>query len=427
MRVTALFFILLCCSISYTTAQNDYLVATSPSQEISSSKEELFIKENFPLQLLCKWAPGMKFMFVPSQRDMFLPTLSVYDTEKGTDNSSLKHKILTFAGTEEKIQELSNSTSYTTRFIFECEGGKYYYEIKNVRLEEICEKNPRAYINGLVYLKDVDTAKELLTGKKIYIQSDMARVDDANSYSGYREVPIPVNTEAIVTAIGVGSQAYPVKIVFQDSQERSYYLEVALSRTNSGMDVNDFQAEKKMRYFSNAISFSNKKSGNLEALKDRYMDLTVYPKQTLTVKRIFGLESKQMEARVHLPRYTVLKIKEITTSSPGSLAILSLEDRQGALYITEVDLKYDVIVKNENYIEDLFGFGDMKQKYPAITEERWKIIAQGELEEGMSADECRLSIGNPVDIQLKKDSHFETWFYNGRTLEFENGTLQRFK
>ena len=271
MRVTALFFILLCCSISYTTAQNDYLVATSPSQEISSSKEELFIKENFPLQLLCKWAPGMKFMFVPSQRDMFLPTLSVYDTEKGADNSSLKHKILTFAGTEEKIQELSNSTSYTTRFIFECEGGKYYYEIKNVRLEEICEKNPRAYINGLVYLKDVDTAKELLTGKKIYIQSDMARVDDANSYSGYREVPIPVNTEAIVTAIGVGSQAYPVKIVFQDSQERSYYLEVALSRTNSGMDVNDFQAEKKMRYFSNAISFSNKKSGNLEALKDRYM------------------------------------------------------------------------------------------------------------------------------------------------------------
>ena len=134
-----------------------------------------------------------------------------------------------------------------------------------------------------------------------------------------------------------------------------------------------------------------------------------------------------MEARVHLPSYTVLKIKEITTSSPGSLAILQLEDQQGALYITEVDLKYDVIVKNENYIEDLFGFGDMKQKYPAITEERLKIIARGELEEGMSADECRLSIGNPVDIQLKKDSRFETWFYNGRTLEFENGTLQRFK
>ena len=96
--------------------------------------------------------------------------------------------------------------------------------------------------------------------------------------------------------------------------------------------------------------------------------------------------------------------------------------------ITEVDLKYDVIVKNENYIEDLFGFrGHASRSIRLSPIERWAIIAQGELEEGMSADECRLSIGDPVDIQLKKDSRFETWFYNGRTLEFESGILQRFK
>ena len=218
-----------------------------------------------------------------------------------------------------------------------------------------------------------------------------------------------------------------MKIIFQDSQGHSYYLEVALSRTNSGMDVSDFQAEKKMRYFSNAISFSSKKSGNLETLKDKYIDLTVYPKRTLAVKRVFNLENKQMENRIHLPRYTVLKIKEVKISGPGSLVILSLEDRHGSLYETEVDLKYDVIVKNENYIEDLFGFGDIHQKYPAITDKRWAIIAQGDLEEGMNTDECRLSIGDPVEIQLKKDSRFETWFYNGKTLEFESGILQRFK
>ena len=122
-----------------------------------------------------------------------------------------------------------------------------------------------------------------------------------------------------------------------------------------------------------------------------------------------------------------MKIKEVKISGPGSLVILSLEDRHGSLYETEVDLKYDVIVKNENYIEDLFGFGDIHQKYPAITDKRWAIIAQGDLEEGMNTDECRLSIGDPVEIQLKKDSRFETWFYNGKTLEFESGILQRFK
>lgn len=80
-----------------------------------------------------------------------------------------------------------------------------------MRLDEICERMPRACINGLVYLQDVDTAKDLLIGKTIYIQSETVRVDDANSYSGYRDIPISVNTEATVTAVGVGSQAYPVK------------------------------------------------------------------------------------------------------------------------------------------------------------------------------------------------------------------------
>ena len=369
----------------------------------------------------------MKFMFVPSPRSMFLTTLSSYETEKGVDNSLLKHKILTFTGTEEKAQNIPNGTNYSTRFIFECEGGKYYYEIKNMRLEEISEKAPRAGINGLVYLKDVDTAKELLVGKTVYIQAESVRIDDANNYSGYRDIAIPVNTEATITAIGVGSQAYPAKIVFKDMQGHSYYLEVALSRTNSGMDLNDFQGEKRMKYFSNAFSFTNKSLGTIESLKNKYMGMTVYPKKVLPAKRIISFEDKQTESRVHLPRYTVLQIKDIRLSPPGSLAILSLEDNDGAIYELETDLKYDVIVRNENYIEDFFGFEDIHKKYPGITENRWQIISRGDLETGMSTVECRLSIGDPIEIELKKDNRFETWFYNGKTLEFENGTLQRYK
>lgn len=182
MRIIVLSLILFCCGTCPITAQSDYIVTTPSTQEIPVDEEEQFIKNNFPLQPLCKWTPGMKFMFVPSTRNMFLPTLSSYDTEKGIDNSLLKHKILTFTGTEEKAQNISTGTNYSTRFVFECEGEKYYYDIKNMRLDEICEKAPRAGINGLVYLKDVDTAKELLIGKTVYIQSESARVDDANNY-----------------------------------------------------------------------------------------------------------------------------------------------------------------------------------------------------------------------------------------------------
>ncbi|MDD3037373.1 hypothetical protein [Bacteroides sp.] len=428
MRIIILTLLLFFSCISNIAAQNDYLVSTSANQELPTSDEKQFIKQNFPLQLICKWTPGVKFMFNPSGRDQFLPILSSCDSEKEVDSKILRHKILTFVGTEEKSQELSFGTNYSTRFLFDCEGKKYYYEFKNIRIDEICDKNPRACINGLVYLQDVDTAKDLLVGRKIYIQSESVRIDDANNYSGFQDVTIPANLEATITAVGVGNQVYPVKIIFKDNQGHSYYLELALSRTNSGMDLNNFQAEKKMKYFSNAISFTNKNLNNIEALKNKYIGLTIYPRKMLEAQRITSFENSPMKSRIQIPRYTILNIKDIATSSaPNTLAILSVNDENGAIYQIEVDLKYDIIIKNENYIEDIFGFGDIRQKYSGITNERWAIISRGELEEGMNAEECRLSIGNPVEIRFKKDTRFETWFYNSMTLEFENGTLQRFK
>ena len=158
MRTIVLSVILFCCGMSHVTAQSDYIVTTPSTQEIPASEEEQFIIKHFPLKPLCKWTPGMKFMFAPSAREMFLPTLLIYNTEKGVDNSLMRHKILTFTGTEEKVQKIADETNYTTRFVFEDEGEKYYYDIKNMRLDEICERMPRACINGLVYLQDVDTA-----------------------------------------------------------------------------------------------------------------------------------------------------------------------------------------------------------------------------------------------------------------------------
>lgn len=82
MRIIVLSLILFCCGTCPITAQSDYIVTTPSTQEIPVGEEEQFIKNNFPLQPLCKWTPGMKFMLVPSTRNMFLPTLSSYDTEK---------------------------------------------------------------------------------------------------------------------------------------------------------------------------------------------------------------------------------------------------------------------------------------------------------------------------------------------------------
>ena len=169
MKMKRITFILLCLILRIVTitAQNDYLVTTPQQKSNSMSEEEQFIENNFPLQLLCKWTPGLKFMFIPDGNELFIPIFNSYETEKEVDSNKLRHKIFEFQGTEEKEKETYVGINYSTRFIFNCEGKKYYSEFKNLRLNDICEQNPRANISGLVYLPDVDKARELLIGKVV--------------------------------------------------------------------------------------------------------------------------------------------------------------------------------------------------------------------------------------------------------------------
>ena len=72
-----------------------------------------------------------------------------------------------------------------------------------MRLEEISEKAPRAGINGLVYLKDVDTAKELSPIIKKYfgklapisaagVNSMDVLLPSITRYSGKEMIPIAI-------------------------------------------------------------------------------------------------------------------------------------------------------------------------------------------------------------------------------------------
>ena len=90
-------------------------------------------------------------------------------------------------------------------------------------------------------------------------------------------------------------------------------------------------------------------------------------------------------------------------------------------------MKYDPILKNEDFIEDLFGFSDIRKKYPNISDSNWLMLAKGEVKPGMTTEECKLAIGEPIEIRVRTDSRFETWLYRGKILEFENGILLRAK
>lgn len=403
-------------SCSLLPAQNSYLVTTKATQKNSGSNadspEQEFINAYFRNYKLCEWIPGMRFMVIPERRDMIIPTFKDGSTHKEVSSGDLKYRIFEYLGYE--ITERGY-----IRFDFDSEGKYYYHEVKNTTLDEYCVK-PKAGIPTLAFLDDVDAAKNLLEGSTLYMRTTKVRVDDPNSTSGYQETSIKMNEKVKVTAVGVGTRSFPVKIVFEDSKGNSYYLPVAISKTNCGMVDDDFIMDNKNKFFPNAFSFSDANAKVSESLMDKYGNRNIYLKKKTTCYASGGEEVK-------MPRYTHFKIKNIISDANSPFHTLELTSEEGTVYAIKVTFgttsTANTILQTDNYFNDVFGIGNLKERYPDINAEMWQFISRGEIRTGMSKDECRLSLGNP--IRIHRVGADETWFYQRKTLDFTGKKLVR--
>jgi len=221
-----------------------------------------------------------------------------------------------------------------------------------------------------------------------------------------------------VTAVGVGTRSFPVKIVFEDTKGNSYYLPVAISKTNCGMIDDDFIMENKNKFFPNAFSFGDaneKTSGNL---MNMYGNKSIYLKKSAKCTSITGEE-------VNLPRYTHLTIKNITSDVNSPFHTLEMANEKGEMFTIKTTFQstsaINTILQSDNYFGDLFGVGNLKAKYPNITEEMWQIISKGEVRKGMTKEECKLSLGDPIRIHRVLGD--ETWYYSKKSLDFTGKKL----
>ena len=94
---------------------------------------------------------------------------------------------------------------------------------------------------------------------------------------------------------------------------------------------------------------------------------------------------------------------------------------------------------NMNYTSDphesrnfaaIFLLSDPKEKYPHISDEVWKLIQRGKVGEGMTKEECKLSIGNPDEVQSghNRSQTMDIWQYaDGTYLMFTDGLLTKFR
>lgn len=78
----------------------------------------------------------------------------------------------------------------------------------------------------------------------------------------------------------------------------------------------------------------------------------------------------------------------------------------------------------------LFAEKNPRLDYPAVSDENWERITRAQVELGMTKEECRLALGNPVRISSNPDQGGlrEYWFYDGGAyLFFVDGLLSQFR
>lgn len=75
----------------------------------------------------------------------------------------------------------------------------------------------------------------------------------------------------------------------------------------------------------------------------------------------------------------------------------------------------------------MFSLKNPRDTYKSIYPDIWELITRGQVTEGMTREECRLSLGNPVEIKRREMYGYtrETWLYEaGSYLVFEDGILK---
>lgn len=134
------------------------------------------------------------------------------------------------------------------------------------------------------------------------------------------------------------------------------------------------------------------------------------------------------EERIPGKKYTEVKVEEVMPGNMVFPLLLKLSTLDGTRFYVLMNLGNSD--KESRSFHTLFSLSDIKKQYPDITPENWELICSGKVSIGMTKLECRLALGNPIEIAAGHDysQTLDIWTYdNGRILWFEDGKLSKFK
>ena len=364
-------------------------------QEAEDAKD--FIGQNFRFYSLCDWKEGMKFMVMPEKYDLVVKTFTDAATGKEVSSMPLKYKIMVYKGHHE-------SSDGHSRIDFECQdnGRKYYYEIPSGSFEDYCYQ--KTGVPTLAYLGDVDIAREKLMGRTLYTKTQYYRIDTEYDGEGYQDVMVDKDMEVTVTAVGVGSRNYPVKIIVEDKDGNEFFQNVAISKTNSGMRDDEFIMDQAKYLFGNSFELVD------DIMAINSYNYRVYIGKVIHTKYPTKMLNEVSKKIQNIPRLAEYQIEAITPHKVDEKATVKLKNTTlGTYFFTDVVLDQQNADNQEEYFGYIFAPGPGKKVQ--TTEGSRAMIRAGHVGVGFSEDEVQMAAGEPDRI-IHGENGTYTWEYN---------------
>lgn len=132
------------------------------------------------------------------------------------------------------------------------------------------------------------------------------------------------------------------------------------------------------------------------------------------------------EARKFVP----VEVVGVTAGDEYTPAIILFKDQQQRVFSIGTTLSGTLNTASRLKFHRIFSFANPRDKYKEITDETWKLITEGNLANGMTQTEVRLSIGKPTEInRIPTYSGLrEQWLYNsGTMIFFQDGRITNFR
>ena len=225
------------CMFSSVEGQSPYNATVASYNGNESHKSSSFAKQ-FRYLPMANWTSGMRFMVVPDRMKLDVSNkleIVPYRSRKsaiyvGLDQREFEWKEFSFLKIEERRTKCGRSFCNYAFIIFESNGRKYEYPYPGT-IEELKRERGLSFVNSLIYLNDIDKAKQKLVGKKLY----MLRHDRSIENPDGRKLNTSDKkfVEVTITKIGVGSRANPVRVIYKQSNGKEFYTDITLSGINT--------------------------------------------------------------------------------------------------------------------------------------------------------------------------------------------------